>query len=64
MEMKPQTTPEAEVTITRNAEGYTTVDLELSGKSICIEIGKTKYSGYLKDSKAQPILFEGMIDNV
>ncbi len=64
MSSESKTTREAEVTITRNAEGYTTIDLEVSGKSLCIEIGRTKYSGYLENGGEKPILFEGMIDNV
>lgn len=50
-----------EVTVTKNPEGYVTIDISTPRQTIYVEVGATRFSGYIKGEHT-PILFEGEID--
>lgn len=51
-----------EVAVTKNPDGYVTVEIIFSEKTFYMEIGKTKYSGYIDGEADKPIFLEGDID--
>ncbi|HEX3587772.1 MAG TPA: hypothetical protein VH024_17365 [Candidatus Angelobacter sp.] len=50
------------IVVTKNPDGYVTVDLTIEDKTFYVEIGETKYSGYLKGMQPETVYFEGDTD--